>query len=420
MVRIFDGLARQKRLALVVNVSPPELNIDVHLDPLRFKQVLSNLISNAIKFTEKGQIRISLELLDSDVPACSQVQLTVQDSGIGITAEDQRRLFEPFTQASHGRNRAISGTGLGLVISRSLCEMMGGQLQLSSQPGIGTQVRVSLPLAIMPAEVKSRKHEPQIQTALTPLNVLVVDDHPANRLLMCQQLEFLGHHFSIAEEGQSALEQWKNGAFDLVIADCNMPVMNGYELTRAIRRHEELTQRPACTVLGFTANAQPEEVLRCKRAGMNECLFKPLSLSVLSQWVASVQPILDAPVLHTSAFNLQGLYALTGGNPAQTRRLLTELLKSSRIDRRDLQALSPGRDHQALAEMAHRIKGAARIAQASRLINSCDALEQACLQALPVEEIERRCKASNFAILELEKALEQQLTLTDHSRMTGP
>ena len=160
-----------------------------------------------------------------------------------------------------------------------------------------------------------------------------------------------------------------------------MPVMNGYELTRAIRRHEKLTQRPTCTVLGFTANAQPEEVLRCKQAGMNECLFKPLSLSALSQWVDSVRPALISP-----AFNLQGLHALTGGNPAQTRRLLTELLNSSRLDRQDLLALSPGRDHQALAEMAHKIKGAARIAQASRLIDSCDALEQACLQALPVDE----------------------------------
>jgi two-component system sensor histidine kinase EvgS len=306
------------------------------------------------------------------------------------------------------------------VISRSLCEMMGGQLQLSSQPGIGTQVSVSLPLAILPPEVTSPKHEPQIQTALTPLNVLVVDDHPANRLLMCQQLEFLGHHFSIAEEGQSALEQWKNGAFDLVIADCNMPVMNGYELTRAIRHHETLLRRPTCTVLGFTANAQPEEILRCKQAGMNECLFKPLSLSALSQWVDSVQPVFHTPMMRTPAFNLQGLHTLTGGSPVQTRRLLIELLKSSRLDRQDLQALSPGRDHQALAEIAHKIKGAARIAQASRLIDSCNALEQACLQALPVDEIERRYNASSFAILELEKALEQQLTLTEQSRMTGP
>ncbi|MDI2140476.1 MULTISPECIES: transporter substrate-binding domain-containing protein [unclassified Pseudomonas] len=412
--RIFEGLARQKRLALIVHVSPPELNVDVHLDPLRFKQVLSNLISNAIKFTNKGQVRITLELLASDVPECSQVHLTVQDSGIGICAEDQRRLFEPFTQARHGKDRAISGAGLGLVISRSLCEMMGGQLQLSSQPGVGTQVSVSLPLATLPAEVTGPKHEPQIKTALTPLNVLVVDDHPANRLLMCQQLEFLGHLFSIAEEGRSALEQWKNGSFDLVIADCNMPLMNGYELTRAIRRHEKLMRRPTCTVLGFTANAQPEEILRCKQAGMDDCLFKPLSLIVLSQWVDSVQPLFPAP-----AFNLQGLKSLTGGNPVQIQRLLTELLDSSRLDRKDLQALSPQRDHQALAEIAHKIKGAARIAQASRLIESCDALEQACLQALPTDEIQRRCKASNLAILELEKALEQQLMQADQSITIG-
>uniref|UniRef100_UPI0013CEAF03 response regulator n=1 Tax=Pseudomonas viridiflava TaxID=33069 RepID=UPI0013CEAF03 len=93
--------------------------------------------------------------------------------------------------------------------------------------------------------------------AFAPLNILVVDDHPANRLLMCQQLEFLGHRFSLAEEGQSGLEKWQTGEFDLVIADCNMPVMNGYELTRAIRQQGHLTGKPPCTVLGFTANAQP-------------------------------------------------------------------------------------------------------------------------------------------------------------------
>jgi len=418
VVRIFEGLARQKRLELAVSVTPPDLNVDVQMDPLRFKQVLSNLISNAIKFTEKGQIEITLDLLSGDAPDHALVRLTVQDSGSGITAEDQRRLFEPFAQARHGKDRAISGAGLGLVISRSLCEMMGGRLKLSSQPGIGTQVSVSLPLAILPAEVACTKQEPQFQPPVTPLNVLVVDDHPANRMLMCQQLEYLGHRFSIAEEGRSALAQWKNSTFDLVIADCNMPVMNGYELTRAIRHHEQLTQRPACTVLGFTANAQPEEILRCKQAGMDECLFKPLSLSALNQWVDRIQPLFPMP-----AFNLQGLHSLTGGNPAQTRRLLTELLKSSRADRRELQTLSPERDQQALAEIAHKIKGAARIAQASRLIDSCDALEKACLQALTVNEIERRCQVSNLAILELEqaleKALEQQMALADQSRTNG-
>ncbi|TEA62345.1 MULTISPECIES: transporter substrate-binding domain-containing protein [unclassified Pseudomonas] len=414
VVRIFEGLARQKQLSLEVSVTPAELNVDVHLDPLRFKQVLSNLISNAIKFTEEGHIRITLDVLPTNDPERSMVQLTVQDSGIGITTQDQSRLFEPFAQAGNGGQRTVSGAGLGLVISRNLCEMMGGKLRLSSLPGVGTQVSLSLPLTIFPARVTKAEDEPQIHASLTPLTVLVVDDHPANRLLMCQQLEYLGHRFRIAEDGLRGLEEWKSGEFDLVIADCNMPVMNGYELTRAIRQHEKLTHRPACTVLGFTANAQPEEILRCKQAGMNECLFKPLSLNSLSQWVNSVQPLFRAP-----AFNLQGLTLLTGGNPSQTHRLLAELLNSSRVDRQELQALSLTRDPPALAVIAHKIKGAARIAQASRLIDSCDALEQACLQALPGDEIERRCQASRLAILELEQALEQQLARIHQSKVTG-
>jgi two-component system sensor histidine kinase EvgS len=159
------------------------------------------------------------------------------------------------------------------------------------------------------------------------LNVLVVDDHAANRLLMCQQLEFLGHRFSVAADGQAGLDAWKSDKFDLVIADCNMPVMNGYELAQAIRRHEQQTQLPRCTLLGFTANAQPEAIQRCKQAGMDDCLFKPLSLAALGQWVKGIQPAAAAP-----AFSQQGLNVLTGGNSTLNLRLLTELLNSNRLD----------------------------------------------------------------------------------------
>ncbi|MBK5532936.1 transporter substrate-binding domain-containing protein [Pseudomonas sp. TH08] len=413
--RIFDGLARQKNLSLHLTFNPPELAVDVQLDPLRFKQVLSNLVSNAIKFTEQGHIRITVDLMTTDMPGPALMQLSVQDSGVGISAEDQQRLFEPFAQAENSTQQSRGGAGLGLVISRNLCEMMGGKLQLSSHPGIGTQVCISLPLETLPAEVVTRKIEPSINPTLTPLNVLVVDDHPANRLLMCQQLEFLGHRFSVAENGSSGLELWKEGQFDLVIVDCNMPLMNGYELTRAIRQHELQHRCPPCTVLGFTANAQPEEIQRCKQAGMDDCLFKPLSLSQLSQWVDSVTPA-STP----AAFNLQSLNMLTGGNPEQSRRLLVELLKSSRLDREELLALSPQNDCQALVVVAHKIKGAARIAQASRVIECCEALEQACTQTLAKEEIARRCAASNQVMLELEHALQQQLDLTDQGRMTVP
>ncbi|MBV4488318.1 transporter substrate-binding domain-containing protein [Pseudomonas sp. SWRI153] len=413
VARIFDGLARQKNLVLQVVFNPPDPAVDVHLDPLRFKQVLSNLVSNAIKFTEHGHVRITLDLMTSDAPGRALMQLTVQDSGVGISAEDQQRLFEPFAQAENSSPQARSGAGLGLVISRNLCEMMGGQMQLSSHPGIGTQVCVSLPLDSLPAQINPEKNEAVIKPSATPLHVLVVDDHPANRLLMCQQLEFLGHRFSLAEDGCSGLEVWKAGHFDLVIVDCNMPLMNGYEMTRAIRQMELQNRRPPCTVLGFTANAQPEEVQRCKLAGMNDCLFKPLSLTLLGQWIDATTPTSPA-----SVFDLQSLSLLTGSHPAQTRRMLVELLKSSRLDRQELLELSPENDREALAVVAHKIKGAARIAQATRLIECCDALEEACLHANATHEIARRWTATSQAMLELEQALQHQLTLADQGTVS--
>jgi two-component system sensor histidine kinase EvgS len=414
VARIFDGLARQKNLDLRLEFNPANPPVGVLLDPMRFKQVLSNLVSNAIKFTEQGEIRITVELLPSAEPEHIRLLMQVEDSGIGISEQDQQRLFEPFAQANDNGQSGRGGAGLGLVISRSLCEMMGGSLQLSSQPGVGTQVQVLLHLATLPVEQVPKATEVPIHTT-TPLNVLVVDDHPANRLLMCQQLEFLGHRFSVAEDGEAGLEAWNNGLFDLVIVDCNMPIMNGYELTRAIRRHEQHSKRPPCTVLGFTANAQPEELLRCKQAGMDDCLFKPLTLTALSEWVAGIKPPLRAP-----AFSLQGLHLLTGGNPVMDRRLLTELLSSNRQDLQALRALSRSKDPQAFLDVAHKIKGAARIVQAIRLIDSCEALEQVCHGVFHHDEVAQCCKAMEHAMLELEQALQQQIGENHKSRMTEP
>ena len=407
VARIFDGLARQKGLELQLEFNPANPMIDVLLDPLRFKQVLSNLVSNAIKFTEHGQVRIIVALHLTDKPNQVQMLLLVEDTGPGISHEDQQRLFEPFAQAGNTAQSARGGAGLGLVISRSLCEMMNGSLQLSSQPCVGTRVRISLPLPALPRQSREQTAEPPIHCATVPLNVLVVDDHAANRLLMCQQLEFLGHRFSVAADGQAGLDAWKSDKFDLVIADCNMPVMNGYELAQAIRRHEQQTQLPRCTLLGFTANAQPEEIQRCKQAGMDDCLFKPLSLAALGQWVKGIQPAAAAP-----AFSQQGLHVLTGGNSTLNLRLLTELLNSNRLDRQSLQALSGTRDPQAYRDIAHRIKGAARIVQATRLIDSCEALEAAGHAPFSPEKVSECCDAVEHALLELEQALLQQIEQT--------
>lgn len=415
VVRIFDGLARQKNLRLLLDFNPAQMPTDVLLDPVRFKQVLSNLVSNAIKFTEQGQVRIVSELHATDETDRVLLRLQVQDSGIGISEQDQQRLFEPFAQATHSAQSTRGGAGLGLVISRTLCEMMGGSLQLRSQPGVGTQVEISLQMATLPPEPVTNTAEAPVPPTSSPLNVLVVDDHPANRLLMCQQLEFLGHHYCAETDGQTGLDAWKNGGFDLVIVDCNMPVMNGYELARLIRQHERQQPRAACTLLGFTANAQPEEIQRCKNAGMDDCLFKPLSLMALRHWIERIKPIAREP-----AFSLEGLQLLTGGNPKLDQRLLSELLNSNRLDRQELLALSQCKDRQSFLDVAHKIKGAARIVQASRVIDSCEALESACHDVFHPEDVANCTKAIELTMLELEQALQQQIGHNDRSRKKEP
>jgi two-component system sensor histidine kinase EvgS len=168
-------------------------------------------------------------------------------------------------------------------------------------------------------------------------------------------------------------------------------------------------------VLGFTANAQPEEIQRCKQAGMDDCLFKPLTLTALSRWVEGMESAVLVP-----AFSLDGFELMTGGNPVLTRRLLTELLNSNRLDRQGLLGLSESRDPQAFRDIAHKIKGAARIVQASRLIDTCEALEAACRDNFHPEKIAECCRAIEHALLELDKALLQQLGQADESKITVP
>ena len=373
VIRVFDGLARQKNLTLSLRFHARGYAPDVLIDPLRFKQILTNLVSNAIKFTRQGQVTLAINLLPASTPDHTELQLSVQDTGIGISDRDQARLFEPFAQAENSGQLALSGAGLGLLICRSLCEMMGGTLELSSQVNVGTLVEIKLRLPTLPPCLSSAAHEPVINPAAHRLNVLVVDDHPANRLLMCQQLGYLGHRFTTEHDGAAGFKTWKEGTFDLVIADCNMPVMNGYDLTRAIRQYEQASQQRPCTVLGFTANAQPEERQRCAMAGMDDCLFKPISLTLLSQHLAALVP-LDTG---NEAFNLESLNALSGGDNERKQRLLEELLRSNGQDLKALMHLPDNGDLKPFADIAHRIKGAARIVGAAQLIKHCEILEHA-------------------------------------------
>jgi len=275
---IFNGMAIDKNIMLHKHY-PDALLPDVVGDPLRIKQVLSNLLSNAIKFTDRGSVTLTLQQVIQPQLGSVRYIIEIQDSGVGINEAQLATLFKPFTQADNRR----AGTGLGLYISRTLCESMDGTLTLSSVLNEGSCARAELvlPLATVDNIAPARTaHAPQPQS--TPLQVLVVDDNAANRILLAKQLAWLGHHAHVAETAHEAFALWDKGRFDVLITDCNMPEMNGYQLTEKIRQAEQADNKPPVWILGFTANAMHEVTERCLAAGMNSCLFKPCTINSLA------------------------------------------------------------------------------------------------------------------------------------------
>ena len=376
VARVFEGLARAKGLSLQVELDPL-IDCPVLIDPLRFKQVVSNLLSNAIKFTADGQVRLGAHSSAAPDADHLSLRLWVEDTGIGISAEDQQRLFNPFIQGSNTEQSARSGSGLGLVISRNLCEMMAGKLQLSSVLGQGTRVDVTLTLArtaALPPEVSAPA--PAVRPTRV-LDILVVDDYPANRLLLARQLSFLGHRIITAEEGVQGFERWQTQHPDVVITDCNMPLKDGYALARGIRAQEREQGLEPCLLLGFTANAQPEETERCRQAGMDGCLFKPAGLEDLRSALASLAFSPGVPDVD-GVLDLGSLRVVTGDDQVALKELLNALLDSLEADRVRLPLLQRQVSFRGLHDLAHRVKGGARMVKAQALTTCCETLERVC------------------------------------------
>ncbi|UII73494.1 transporter substrate-binding domain-containing protein [Pseudomonas sp. HN11] len=374
VARVFEGLARDKGLLLQVELDPMT-DRSVLIDPMRFKQVVSNLLGNAIKFTVTGGVRLGAQCKQASADDRLDLRLYVVDTGIGISAEDQQRLFNPFIQGSNNEQSARSGSGLGLVISRNLCEMMGGQLHLSSVLGKGTRVDVTLALTLATVAPVALP-VPSVSPART-LDILIVDDYPANRLLLARQLNFLGHRIVTAEDGAQGFALWQAGQFDGVITDSNMPVMDGYTLARNIRAQERMRGLEPCLLLGFTANAQTAEVERCRLAGMDGCLFKPTGLDDLRKALASRTASVAADKAEP-VFDLSALITLTGGDKAALNELMMPLLSSLAEDQVLLPALWKKADLAKLYDLAHRVKGGARMVKAHGLVACCETLEGVC------------------------------------------
>ncbi|MCD6078004.1 MAG: sensor hybrid histidine kinase [Ramlibacter sp.] len=293
----FAANASSKGLLLSARTDP-RISPALLVDPVRLRQVLGNLISNAIKFTNDGEVYVTAELIER-ASGTDRIRFYVKDTGIGISGEDQQKLFAPYSQADLGTSRRYGGTGLGLAISQRLAELMEGSIDMVSELGAGTTMILDLPLRI--ADVALVEPEPRSLAALpsgpAPLSweperpaaesgmpglVLVVDDHPTNRMLLMSQVSALGYAAESAANGLEALHLWKSGRFSLVLTDCNMPQMSGYDLARSIRAAESGAVAGRCPILACTANAMSDEVLHCIEAGMDAYLVKPMDLNSLA------------------------------------------------------------------------------------------------------------------------------------------
>jgi len=401
--QLMHGVASAKALTLTLSISA-DLPRAIHTDPTRLRQVLLNLLGNAIKFTRAdapGSGRVSLALQPGTLPGGQPAVLfQVRDNGIGMHPEVVAKLFRPFSQADASTARQFGGTGLGLSISHKLVALMGGQITVQSAPGQGSEFTVTLPLneAHLAAVHSSTPEQCLRLPARTPSRaealangqlILLAEDNETNRDVLREQLRLLGYQADIAEDGRVALDKWRSGHFGMLLADCHMPHMDGFALTAAIRQTEAPGQR--LPIIAITANAMAGEAQRCLDAGMDDYLSKPLRLPELGRMLAKWLP---APQRHPAGTDLTEqttpngalpvwshaiLTDLIGDNPGLHKRLLAKFVVNAQDQTAAIKAAAETGDTTALVSVSHTLKSAARSMGAQRLGELCLRLEAAGL-----------------------------------------
>jgi signal transduction histidine kinase/HPt (histidine-containing phosphotransfer) domain-containing protein/ActR/RegA family two-component response regulator len=407
---IFSGLASSKGLLFKRSVDP-QISPAVLVDHLRLRQVLNNFVSNALKFTSRGTVEIKAELI-ARADGEDRVRFSVNDTGIGISAENQQQLFRPFSQAEGDTTQRFGGTGLGLAICRRLAGMMGGSIELVSALGKGTSVILTLPLAI--ADLKSLpKSEPEapqdLLSSTTRMRraapkvaqaeaegtlVLLVDDHPTNRALLTRQVHALGYAAESAGNGVEALKLWTTARFGIVITDCNMPEMDGYELARTIRKLESANGGKRTPIVACTANALGGEAETCFAAGMDDYLVKPFELKnllkKLDRWLPIPERrtgpsgesgersgIVAVEADAATPLDRSALAAISGGDAAAERDILIDFRNANDDDAAMLKQAVAESNISKVARAAHRIKGASGMVGAMSLAEVCGRIERA-------------------------------------------
>ncbi|XZG70177.1 PAS domain S-box protein [Chitinibacteraceae bacterium HSL-7] len=394
--QLMEARANERQLRLEIR-RQPGLPDWLYGDALRLRQVLLNLLSNAIKFTAQGYI--TLRAASEPCAHGMRVHFSVEDSGVGISAEAQARLFQSFQQADSSTTRRYGGTGLGLAISYQLVQLMGGTLRVRSQPNFGSEFSFELTLPL--AHVSERPVEPVVDFAaiLRGRKVLVADDHPFNQQVATELLEAVGIDVTVAADGVQALRCASEASYDAILLDVQMPEMDGYEVCRELRRRAEYADVP---ILAMTANVSMSDRRQCLAAGMNDFIGKPVhaerlyrALALAIQGLPPSGESAPASVAEEGAINMVALRAGLGDDPERQARFCSRFAAAMREGVAELQR-SDTSERQTLA---HKLKSIARTVGAIRLGDALAALESG--EVATLDDVVRHYASAINAMTEL-------------------
>lgn len=367
---IFQSAVKEKGLELSL-VTAPSVPERVLGDPGRLRQVIMNLVGNAVKFTERGQVQVQVERDSKDA---NLIVFTVRDTGIGIAPAKRERIFEAFIQADASTTRRYGGTGLGLTIGAQLAQLMGGRVWFESELGRGTTFHFSARLEQVKGEPRSAAHERAESAPSASRRVLLAEDNPVNQRVALALLEERGHSVRVVSDGWQAVNAIKEEHFDVVLMDIQMPLLDGLQATREIRAHEAEVGGHV-SIVAITAHAMRGDATTCLEAGMDGYVAKPFRAAELFLAVEGG----GCPETSTAAFDPERTVAQLGGRRALVEEIAEmfpgwsqQLL--SLIDR----AISSG-DAKGVERAAHSMKGPLGQLAASAAVTSAFALERAAV-----------------------------------------
>lgn len=410
VIRLFKEQAREKELVLTLDLDLSFHSIMLCGDSLRLSQVLINLVGNAIKFTERGSVILSISCIN-DMPERVTLRFSVTDTGCGISPDNKAKLFLPFTQGDASTTRRYGGTGLGLAISKRLVRIMGGSLLVDSKLGAGSTFSFEIDMPRGKGLIEQPALAAPAASAFAGKHILLVDDHVQSREILFEMLETFGCEIDTASDGAEAVERLRAHDYDVVLMDCQMPRMDGLEATRLIRSLPGWQTTP---IIALTADAFAEDRESCLAAGMSAHLGKPVTLeklaAVLAQWLpntavtpkheslreALVDNELSRTLMLISGIEIPSIWRSSEQQTAHYCSLLKKFIHTAKDEVNQLITNLAAGDQNAARALAHQIRGFAGFVGAQRvasLIGEVDRGLRAGINAATVNYLVSECES---------------------------